>query len=51
MLARGRINCSGYYVLFECSRTQFEVLIVNVSFSAVLALQILRYSRTPLAFY
>ena len=50
MLAERKVLLSWYYVFFNCSRNKFEVLIVNVFFRKVLALQILRYSRTLLAF-
>ena len=34
MLAKERFYCPGFYVFFNCYRTKFEVLIVNVCFSA-----------------
>ena len=39
-LARGRFYCPWYYVFFNCSRIQFEVLIVNMCFSAKFQLDI-----------
>ena len=50
MLAESKVLCPGYDVFFNCSRTKFEILIVIVFFGKVIALQILRYSRTLLAF-
>ena len=37
-------------MFFKCSRTKFEVLIVNLFICKILALQILCYFRTLLAF-